>query len=223
MGCVAPRPRPERFSPSFALEWMAAFRFTRCRVRQSTALQRERPTSRPCSADESVARNRRCQRSIARVSHGLLSPSRSIASPAGPFRGSKAEAFGFRWKSPHRGGEASGGCLSWPVARSGGTRNLVLTASCGGVPHIPSDVGRLLRPPACAGLGGRRCTRSLSGSASRRGFPSVSPVARGSVGSVPADLHGVSDVKERSEERLYPLVRRSSWCPSVVPVAGFQG
>jgi hypothetical protein len=37
----------------------------------------ERPSSRPCSTDESVAMSRRFQRCIARVSHGLVSPSRS--------------------------------------------------------------------------------------------------------------------------------------------------
>jgi hypothetical protein len=37
----------------------------------------ERPTSRPCSTDESVALQHRFQCCLARVSHGLVSPSRS--------------------------------------------------------------------------------------------------------------------------------------------------
>lgn len=41
----------------------------------------EQPTSGRCSVDESVATHRRCQRRVARSSHGLCSPSRSFHHP----------------------------------------------------------------------------------------------------------------------------------------------
>jgi hypothetical protein len=44
----------------------------------------ERPTSRPCSTDESVAMRHRFQCLTARVSHGLVSPSRSSPSRCCP-------------------------------------------------------------------------------------------------------------------------------------------
>jgi hypothetical protein len=69
----------------------------------------ERPSSRPCSTDESVAMSRRFQRCIARVSHGLVSPSRSslfrccpavarCRSTLGPSGRLRAEARGVPWE-----------------------------------------------------------------------------------------------------------------------------
>jgi hypothetical protein len=70
----------------------------------------ERPTSRPCSADESVATSRRCRRGIARVSHGLVSPSRSSRFRCRPPRISAPKCRVTRWsKPPSRSSKASPG------------------------------------------------------------------------------------------------------------------
>jgi hypothetical protein len=76
----------------------------------------ERPSSRPCSTDESVAAYCRCQQSTARVSHGLVSPSRSSRfrrwSPVAVRR-----SGGFRWSPWCRSTAGSLGSLLLPVAR----------------------------------------------------------------------------------------------------------
>lgn len=49
----------------------------RCQVWFAAPFRPGRPSSRPCSTDESVASRRHCWQHLARYSHGLCSPSRS--------------------------------------------------------------------------------------------------------------------------------------------------
>jgi hypothetical protein len=137
------------------------------RSRESTA---EWPTSRPCSADESVAIPHRFQRRIALSFHGLCSPPRSSfarsSSPATSEEavGSAAEAS----SSTHRSSESLRGS-------PGHSRRAVCGICASGV---------------CPGWELRLSS-----------LVTACPRARGQ-GLEAADLHGVCDVKDRSEERL---------------------
>jgi hypothetical protein len=53
-------------------------------IRADPSRRRERPTTGPCSADESVVSFRRCQRPDTRSFHGLCSPPRSTRTPHQP-------------------------------------------------------------------------------------------------------------------------------------------
>jgi hypothetical protein len=53
-------------------------------IRADPSRRRERPTTGPCSADESVVSIRRCQRPDTRSFHGLCSPPRSTRTPHQP-------------------------------------------------------------------------------------------------------------------------------------------
>jgi hypothetical protein len=127
----------------------------------------ERPTSRPCSTDESVATSRRFQRCVARVSHGLVSPSRSSlfrrCPPVPAHRSARVPVFPLR---------AEARKVPWEGAsyRSPGTRRFgpFPAASCEGVPQHPF-VGCSRRPvqELLPGLVSPRRPRSLSGSESR--------------------------------------------------------
>jgi hypothetical protein len=162
----------------------------------------ERPSSRPCSTDESVAAYCRCQQSTARVSHGLVSPSRSSRfrcwSPVAfrrsvgfPVVAVRAEARavswastsrrspGARWVGPLSCGEPQGGSAA-------SLRGLLASGRCGIAPV------RFLK---C-------CPRSLSGSESCEAFVVRSRTVTGrSLAACfsPASM-GFSTSKNTSEE-----------------------
>jgi hypothetical protein len=106
-GAVASRPSAE------AADWSARDRSAEAR-RSDLSRRRERPTSRPCSADESVVSLRRCQRRDTRSFHGLCSPPRSLSlrtSPSMPCPGGAQRTRGPR--RPRRTTGVYAGARRW--------------------------------------------------------------------------------------------------------------
>jgi len=99
-----PRPRPRAADrackpPARAPESAAS------RPRRVRFFIAEQPTSRPCSADESVAPTCRCQQAAARSFHGLCSPPRFLLSLAAP-------------RPPSRCRQHTRGCTARPASQS---------------------------------------------------------------------------------------------------------
>jgi hypothetical protein len=143
----------------------------------------ERPTSRPCSADESVATSRRFQRCVARVSHGLVSPSRSSrfrCRPPGLGRRSARVPVGFLRAEARRAPWETSSCRS-PGKRGVGP---FPAASCEGVPRHPFEgCSQRPVPGLLSGLVSSRRPRSLSGSENRERLFRRSPLVAGGVPS----------------------------------------
>jgi hypothetical protein len=83
----------------------------------------ERSASRPCSADESVVTHRRCQQRVARVSHGLGSPSRSSMHPRSP--GVRLERVQRRLGETRQAGEPPSASPARPPQRVAMARSAV--------------------------------------------------------------------------------------------------
>jgi hypothetical protein len=78
--------------------------------REGSSKSAKRPTTRPCSAYESVVSRRRCQRDDTRSFHGLCSPPRSFNSRSSPTMPSR------RLPPPNRGPRRLPG--RWPTRRT---------------------------------------------------------------------------------------------------------
>jgi hypothetical protein len=159
---------------------------------------RERPTSRPCSTDESVAAQHRCQRCAARVSHGLVPSPRSSRTRRCPTVPCAPKRSGPRWSPSEPKPEVRPGKVP-PVGRPPGGVSVRFPAASGeGGPQHPF-VGCSRRPVRrlLPGLVSPRRPRSLSGSESREPRSDSSPpLPRGSRRGRLAGLHEVFDVKE---------------------------
>jgi hypothetical protein len=97
-----------RCTPSVPPRWVR---------REGSSKSAKRPTSRPCSANESVVSCRRCQRNDTRSFHGLCSPPRSLksrSSPAMPNRRLPPPNRGPR-KLPGRWPTRRAALTSWPL------------------------------------------------------------------------------------------------------------
>jgi hypothetical protein len=108
--CRAPRPKPRA---SFALR-LHPPRWAGVRARRNLTKQ---PTSRLCSADESVVTSRRCQRPATRSFHGLCLLSKVLLLPHQPGDANPARAR-FPSRSPLF-------VRSWPLPRDGKPSELV--------------------------------------------------------------------------------------------------
>jgi len=139
----------------------------------------EQPTTGLCSVDESVATHRRCQRRVARSSHGLCSPSRSSVIRSRPVnrgaRRPRVVGFGGARRGESRLARAAG--IPPSVSRASFGRSRGARARSGGRSRSPPPaLFRLERGPrkgirrARRRSGGRtenQCLRSLSGRRSR--------------------------------------------------------
>jgi hypothetical protein len=155
------------------------FRFRRC--------PEERPTSRPCSADESVAFRSRFRPPNALSFHGLWPPSRSSSARSDAHRGVRSG----HWDRLTRGWYETIHLFRHP--------SRVVAAG------IPPSVRRCFEmhldgcregaSGVCPGL------ESRDPSGSNPLVKWTQPIHRGTHRRHLADLHGVLDVKDRSEER----------------------
>jgi hypothetical protein len=199
--------------PVRAPEFVVPSRGARCQVPGSRTLRgsgRLRGLAPLTSPLRSVCR---CQQPFARVSHGLVSPSRSSR-----FRGWPpvwfTEVKNYRWGAvlPKQSGfPGLGPRIGCPV-RGPSVRGPA--ASCRGVRSIPSWVVATRRPGITSVRFPCRCPRSLSGSESCEPFVVRGRTVAGQVprGACLAGLHGVFDVKEHSRRQLLAVttVVRSS-------------
>jgi hypothetical protein len=195
--------------------------------RADSSRRRERPTSGPCSVDESVVLRRRCRRTNTRSFHGLCSPPRSTRAPLharsmpgpGRHRGPKpgrprcgpgveagAAPLGSLWRLP-----LASPAEARRARRARGPKPTTIDAPFqravrgpGRSPHPRSGRSR----PGEAG----RCRRSLSGGevvsrgprcGHRAGVhPKMGPGCDGAPRASSPTFMRFFDVKERSAERL---------------------
>jgi hypothetical protein len=189
-GCREVRGDPTEIGPSVpsrAPEFVAPFRGTRFQVPGSDALRGSGRTSRPCSTDESVAVQHRCQRCAARVSHGLVSSSRSSRTRRCPTAPCAPKRSGFRWPPSEPKPEVRPGKVP-PVGRPPGGVSVRFPAASGeGGPQHPF-VGCSRRPVRrlLPGLVSPRRPRSLSGSESREPRSDFEPFVASGFSSGPS-------------------------------------